>query len=158
MARHNFYSPLSPSLPPTAASVPIALAQTISIELDQGDFSYFEYEIPDEGITLTLRREEGTATLYASTKIRNPNSALYDLIIKGEGQEFVKPLVEDRGVGERKRRELLISPAVIANRTLYVSVEGVGEQVNRFEIEASLGNTGKFSNVYLVKWEKVGTA
>lgn len=119
----------------------ITLAQTISIELEMGEVSYFEYQVPEDGITLTLRRQEGTASLYASDKLQNPNSAFYDYRIDGEGQVYVDPeelLVST--ASDRRKRE---SVTLIGNTTLYVSVEGIGDVINTFEIEATLGNTGK---------------
>lgn len=106
-----------------------------------GEVSFFEYQVPEEGITLTLRRQQGSATLYASNKLQNPNSALYDYRIDGEGQVYVDPEeLLSVAVSNRRKRE---SVTLLGNvTTLYVSVEGIEDVINSFEIEASLGNTG----------------
>ena len=99
-----------------------------------GEVSFFEYQVPEEGLTLTLRRLEGTANLYASNKLRNPNSAFHDYRIYGEGQAFVD-------LGELLSGEGGV--VLLGNTTLYVSAEGIGDLINSFEIEATLGNTGQ---------------
>lgn len=114
-----------------AATVPVAIAQTISIELDQGELSYFEYQIPDEGMTVILRRKQGSASLYASNKVQNPNAAFFDYIIEEEGDFFV-----DLG--------LLLSGGgvtVFSNTTLFVSVEGISDVVSSFQILTTVGNS-----------------
>lgn len=125
-----------------AATVPVFLAQTIIIELAMGEVSFFEYQVPEEGLTLTLRRLEGTANLYASNKVRNPNSAFHDYRIDGEGRAFVDlgELLGGEGDGRRRRRQSGV--VLLGNTTLYVSAEGIGDLINSFEIEATLGNTG----------------
>ena len=111
--------------------------------------SYLEYTVPEGGMTLTLLRQEGTVSLFASNKIQNPNSAFYDYHINGEGQVFVD--LEDLP-GERERRQagndaeggVIIGDSVITLREgdlLFVSLEGIGAATNTFQIEASLGNT-----------------
>ena len=125
---HNFLNLL-------AAAVPIAIAQTINIELDFRETSFFEYEVPDEGMTVTLVRQEGTASLFASSRVQNPNSALYDYRIDGEGEVFVD--LEEL-IGERERRE---SGSEGGPTMLFVSVEGAGMETNSFQIMTSAGNT-----------------
>lgn len=115
-----------------------------------GEVSYFEYQVPEEGITISLRRQEGSASLFASNKLQNPNAAFYDYRIDGNGEVFVD-LEELLGGGDgsssqeeeedkRKRREVEVR--LIGNTTLYVSVEGIGDTLNVFQIETSFGNTG----------------
>ena len=129
------------------------IAQAISVEVDQGDMSFFEFEIPEEGMTLSLERQENFATLYASTSVRNPNSALYDYRIDGEGEIFVEPgslRSQDR---QRRQSELGSGSAGAMGSIgqLFVSVEGIENGTNSFQINTSVGNTIEIASKSLVK-------
>lgn len=127
------------------ASVPVPVDQVISLMLEEGDVSFFEFQLPVEGMTVSLLRQEGSASLFASDKVRIPNSAFYDYRIDGDGEVFVdleELLGEDGGAGQRRKRSEDIE-IVFSNTTLFVSVEGTGE-INTFQIRTSVGNTGMF--------------
>jgi hypothetical protein len=96
--------------------------------------------IPEEGITVSLLRQEGSAVLYASGRVRNPNSAFYDFRIDSEGEVYVDPqeLFGDRG---RRDSEDESSDSEGGLNMLYVSVEGMGSEINSFQITTSTGNT-----------------
>lgn len=126
-----------------AASVPVPVDQIISLTLEEGDVSFFEFQLPVEGMTVSLLRQEGSASLFASDKVRIPNSAFYDYRIDGDGEVFVdleELLGGDGGAGQRRKRSEDIE-IVFSNTTLFVSVEGTGE-INMFQIRTSVGNTG----------------
>ena len=89
-----------------------------------------------------LTRQEGAAILFASNKVRNPNAALHDYRIDGQGEVYI-----DQGElsdNSRKRRQ---AEGVVdtVNLNLFVSVEGVGSGKNSFQILAQSGNTVLFS-------------
>lgn len=87
-------------------------------------------------MTVTLLKQEGSTTLYASGKLQNPNSALYDYRIDEEGEVFV-----DLGelIGGREKREVIAG--TVNGTVLYISVKGVGDEVNSFQIQTASGNT-----------------
>lgn len=111
-----------------------------------GRVSYFQYELPEEGMTLRLNVAAGRVVLYASTRIPNPNSALYDIRIETDSTEdvFVRPedLVQNDGVirvGRRKRLE----GGGQGNSTgtmIYVSIEGLRDD-NSYILETTFGDT-----------------
>ena len=107
--------------------------------------SHFQYLVPEEGITFTLIRQEGSASLFASNKIQNPNTALYDYRIDGAGEVFVD--VEEL-LGDRERRDVESvdgdggdTVSLSGGELLFVSVQGTGKTTNSFQIQTSLGNT-----------------
>ena len=83
-------------------------------------------------MTVTLMREQGSASLFASNKVRNPNSAFYDYRIDGDGQVYID--LEDL-LRNRERRD------AENGNLLFVSIEGIGNQTNTFQITTSAGNT-----------------
>lgn len=124
----------------SAAAVPVAIAETINIRLDFKETAFFEYEIPEEGMTVILLRQEGTASLFASNRVRNPNSAFYDYRIDGEGEVYVdlQELLRDR---ERRDSESDDSRDGSDSNMLFVAVEGIEMETNSFQIRTSAGNT-----------------
>lgn len=128
-----------------AAAVPVEITRTINIELDLGETSFFEYQVPEEGMTVTLLRQQGSASLFASNKVQNPNSAFYDYRIDGEGEVFVDL---QELLGDREKRDLESDDddddgAKRISSVLFVSVEGIGNTTNSFQIRTSTGNTGE---------------
>ena len=103
--------------------------------------SYFEFQLPVDGLTISLMRQQGSVSLFASDKLRNPNSAFYDYRIDDEGEVFV----DYELLAKRQRRD--VSEVTISNSTLFVSVEGIAN-ISNFQIVASLGNTISKSNKY----------
>lgn len=125
---------------PHAAAVLIPIDQTVNIRLDLGETSFFEYQIPEEGMTVTMLRQEGTASLFASSRVRNPNSAFYEYRIDNEGEVYIdlQELFGDREERDSDRED---SDDGSARNILHVSVEGTGMEINSFQIRTSAGNT-----------------
>ena len=124
-----------------AATVPIAVSQPINIRLDFQETSFFEYSIPEEGITVKLLQQEGTASLFASSRVRNPNAAFYDFRIDGKGEVFVDP-TELFGDWERRNSDSDVGDDGSGLNMLF---EGTGRETNSFQILTSTGNTvGEF--------------
>ncbi len=119
------------------AIVAIEITQIINIEVAQGNVAFFELELPEEGLTISLVKQEGNADLYASDKIRNPNSAFYDFRIEEEGEIYVNEEVLNDLL---QKREVVVN-FNITNTTLFVSIEGIGEN-NVYQIRTTFGNTG----------------
>ena len=82
--------------------------------------------------------------MYASDKIRNPNSAYYDFRYDSQvdvGGFFVSPdMLRDRN--PRRTRRITES---FSNTTLFVSIEGVQES-NAFTLSTSFGDNCKCLN------------
>ena len=120
-----------------AATVPVDIGQILTIGLTEGQQSFFEFDIPKEGVTISLRRQEGRMTLFASDKIQNPNSAFYDYRIDNEGEIYIDSL--SLFLNKYQKRQ---SSEALLNLTLYVSVEGTGtDEINNFQLWTSKGDT-----------------
>lgn len=137
---HTYCS--SSSSPAVPARVFVEDMVEVSTQL-LGRVSYFQYELPEEGMTLRLNVAAGRVVLYASTRIPNPNSALYDIRIETDSTEdvFVRPedLLRSGGVGRRKRLE----GGHGGNSTgtmIYVSIEGLRGN-NSYILETTFGDT-----------------
>lgn len=146
-------------LPPSLA-VPARVFVEEMIEVSTqllGRVSYFQYELPEEGMTLRLNVAAGRVVLYASTRIPNPNSALYDIRIETDSTEdvFVSPedLVQNDGVirvGRRKRLE----GGGQGNSTstmIYISIEGLRDN-NSYILETTFGDTSTCKLMILHTW------
>ena len=118
-----------------------------------GTVSYFQYELPDEGMTLRLNVAAGRVVLYASARVQNPNSALYDVRLETESNEdvFLSPsdlqtgggLLGGSVVGAGKRRrdsEDSGEEGDLAVTMIYVTVEGL-EKNNSYVLETTFGDT-----------------
>lgn len=111
------------------------IAQLLNIEIGESQVSFFEFELPNEGMTISLRRQTGRMMLYASSKVQNPSSAFYEYRIQNEGEVYIDPY--RLFFNKFQKRE---TTGIVLNTTLYVSVEG-GDTSNKFQIRTSLGNT-----------------
>lgn len=113
-----------------------------------GSVSYFQYELPEEGMTLRLNVAAGRVILYASTRIPNPNSALYDIRIETDSTDdvFVTPedlLQNDGFIGVGRRKRLEGEGGRQRNSTgimIYVSIEGLRGN-NSYILETTFGDT-----------------
>ena len=102
--------------------------------LDGGEVSFFEYLLPAQGMTIVLEVEEGgSAALYASSQLMNPNSAFYDYMIETDSSAdiYLDPSAFDNSWVVKRQA---------ANLTVYVSIEGVG-QTNPFSLTTTFGDT-----------------
>ena len=129
-----------------AASVFIEEDVMVATQL-LGTVSYFQYELPDEGLTLRLNVAAGRVVLYASTRIRNPNSAVYDIRLETDATEDVFVSPDDlimTGVGTaiegRRKRNIEKGERDSAVVMIFVTVEGL-EKNNSFILESTFGDT-----------------
>lgn len=128
---------------------PVRVEQQIQVTAQMAKVTYFQYQLPEEGMTVRLRVESGQAVLYASHRIRNPSSAFYDFRLQtgSTADVFVDPVELEGGVGatraevagRRKRRQEEGSRG-FTNTTLYVSVEGLQDD-SRLVLETTFGDT-----------------
>ena len=119
------------SVPHFPASVLIKVSQSVATSLNEGTRLFFEIPIPEEGVTVFVISLEGSATVYASTGTRSPNSALHDFRIDDEGEMFVEKQ------NSHQRRQLIGEGS---NSTLlFLSVEG-NENGTNFYLSTSMGN------------------
>ena len=118
------------------------VGQILNIRLTEGQVSFFEFELPEEGMTISLHRQEGRMTLYASDKLRNPNPAFYDYHIMNEGEIYVD-INPSKPITKREQPD-----EILLNVTLYMSVKGTGE-TNNFKIYTYKGDTtsGKYCSI-----------
>ena len=116
-----------------------------------GQVSYFQYQLPEEGMTLRLNVAIGRTVLYASTRITNPNSALHDihLVTESSADVFVSPAdllrelgdMELGGVGRGRRSNVEEEgEGVFTDVTVFVTVEGL-QGNNSFVLETTFGDT-----------------
>ena len=117
-----------------------------------GHVSYFQYELPEEGMTLRLKVEMGRVVLYASTRIPNPNSALYDIRLETSSTEdvFLSPedlLTSEGGMGRRSTemagsagRKRSVEGRGATNTTIFVTTEGLKGD-NSYVLETTFGDT-----------------
>ena len=119
---------------------PIDIETEIEGILTLGDNSFFQFQLPTSGMTLRLEGESGRSVMYASDKVRNPNSAFHDYRYDSRsdrGGLFVSP--EMLMGGPRGKRQLASN---LTDTTLYVTVQGL-EDRNVFTLLTTFGNTCK---------------
>ncbi len=131
---------------------PIDILEEIEGILFLGDSSFFEFQLPVAGMTLRLESQSGRSVMYASSKIRNPNSAFYDF--RYDSQEDAGGLfVSADMLGGGVRRKRLVGESVTSNfmdTALYVTVQGL-EDRNVFTMLTTFGNTCKCTS-YSYQW------
>lgn len=128
-----------------AVPAPVDIDLEIEGTLLQGVTSFFQFQLPSSGMTLRLASQSGRSVMYASSKIRNPNSAFHDFRYDSgadAGGLFIDPgmLLDDA----RKRRNT--NGMIVRNftdTTLYVTVQGLDNR-NMFTLVTTFGNTCEY--------------
>ena len=105
---------------------------TVSDTVEGGKLKYFKYPFPDEGLTIKLYVDEGSAVLYASDIIQTPNEALYNWKIETDGYSDV--FLDPTDLGRP-----------IMGDSVFVSIEGL-QASNSFLINATFGDTSTNCN------------
>ena len=126
------------------ASVRVKVPQGIVTIMNRGARLSVEVPIPVEGMTITMWRIEGSATLHASKSMHNPNSAFYDYKIVDEGELFVESL------HDRQKRQIEEGSN---NTLLFVSVEG-HENGTHFHLNTSVGNTIEIGECMMLQFKR----
>ena len=115
----------------------------------EGQISYFQYQLPEEGMTLELTVTKGRAILYASTKISNPNSAFHDFSFETDSSVdvFLSPedLVKsdnniDIGINKRDVEEEEQRKRNFTDIKVFVSIEGLDKN-NSYVLDTTFGDT-----------------
>ena len=127
-----------------AAPVAAFVEEDIQVSTQlRGTVSYFQYELPEEGMTLRLNVEKGRVVLYASSKIPNPNSAFYDFSLETDSSEDVYLSPEDflaGGGGERLGRSQAETDEDKSRTMIFITIEGL-EEDNSYVLETTFGDT-----------------
>lgn len=139
---------------PTIHTVPafIPIEQPIESDLDGGEFVFFQFQFPSDGMTIQLQRQRGSVTLYGSFDLRNPNSAFHSFKIESSGDMFVAPEDGDQTSNSDQGRTKRLAKRLVSgdtsrqftNTTLFVSVEGKQDS-SSFILETTFGDTCKFT-------------
>ena len=102
--------------------------------LERNQAAFFQYTLPEEGLTLRLEVEIGLIVLFASNKIRNPNEAFYDWRLETRSSTDIYISLE--GISPIGKRQVLQS----VNTTIFVSIEGQS-LINNFTLNTTYGDT-----------------
>lgn len=115
------------------------IAEAFMGTLEQNQVAYFQFTLPDEGLTLKLEVQTGLVILYASNKIQNPNEAFYDwrLETSSSTDVYISPddLEESSSLTKRQVLQSL-------NTTIFISIEGQSG-INNFTLNTTYGDTAQ---------------
>lgn len=111
--------------------------------LDIGESIRYQYQLPEDGMTIMICVRNGNIVLYASTKTTSPNSAFYDYKLDVSGQSSKDEVCDDVYIDSStgRKRDLSSEPA---NITLYVSLNG-RDDYNEFFFNSTVGDTSSGS-------------
>ena len=129
---HQFYCLLSFSF---LASAIGEIGQLFMSTLEQNQTAFFQYTLPEEGLTLKLVVETGLIVCFASNRIENPNEALYDFRVETSSSADVY-ISLDNLQGN--------------SSTIHISIEGQSG-INNFTLNTTSGDTttGTYVTDYL---------
>ena len=102
------------------------IAQPFISTLDRNQAAFFQYTLPEEGLTLRLEVEVGFIVCFASNRIQNPNEAVYDFRVETSSSA-----------------DVFISPdnfEANSSTTIFVSIEG-RSALNNFTLNTTSGDT-----------------
>ena len=112
------------------------IGQPFISTLEQNQTAFFQYTLPEEGLTLKLEVETGLIVCFASNRIENPNEALYNFRVETNSSADVY-ISLDNLQGN-------------SSTTIYISCEG-RSGVNNFTLNTTSGDTttGTYETNYL---------
>ena len=104
--------------------------------LEQNQTAFFQYTLPEEGLTLRLEVETGLIVCFVSNRIENPNEALYDFRVETSR-------ISDVYISLDNLQEN-------SSTTIYISCEG-RSGINNFTLNTTSGDTttGTYVTDYL---------
>lgn len=134
----------------------IPIEQPIESDIDAGEFIFFQFQLPLDGMTIQLQQQRGSVTLYGSFDIQNPNSAFHSFRIESSGDMFIplgdsdQPQSADRRRSKRTVKRIAEdeSSREFSDRTLFVSIEGE-QDFSSFILETTFGDTCKLSQKFV---------
>ena len=113
--------------------------QVVSSQLGQGQVSFFQFSLPEEGMTLRIDMTSGSVVMYGSSRIRNPNEAFHDFRLTNRNPEiFLHTGFFHRSNSPIGKRQAPITN--ITNITIFISIEGQSA-VNNFTLNTTIGDT-----------------
>ena len=115
------------------------IGQTIESMLDEGELSFFQFSLPAQEMTFQLQVQQGRVVMYASSKIRNPSAALYDVQLETDStaSAYLDPSdFEDNGPDPSSKKRQ--ATAMFTNTTIFVSVEGL-DNISNFILDTAFG-------------------
>lgn len=107
--------------------------------MEGGKENYYEFDVPEEGLTLKIDVIEGFVVVYVSTSISNPNAAYYDykLVTNTTIDIFITN-------EKRKRRQTGTDPPTDppTDKALkvYLTIEGISP-LNHFVLDTTFNDT-----------------
>ena len=107
------------------------IAEPFISTLEQNQVAFFQFVLPEEGLTLRLEVHIGLVVLFASNKIQNPNEAFYDWKLETSSSADVYISLE----GITKQQVLQFT-----NTTIFISIKGQSG-VNNFTLNSTSGDT-----------------
>ncbi len=128
----------------------IPIEQPIESNIDAGEFIFFQFQVPLDGMTFQLQQQRGSVTLYGSFDIQNPNSAFHSFRIESSGDMFVslgdgnQSPSADGQPSKRMVKRLAEDGSLreFSDRILFVSIEGQ-QNSSSFILETTFGDTCK---------------
>lgn len=114
-------------------------ANTTRGSLDQGEQVRWQFDVPEEGITFSLRVEQGRMVMYASTQTTSPSEAFYEWKAETSSSTwvFIKPTSQDAHMKHNSEINNLIKRAI----PVYMALIGLNEK-NTFALKR-----GEFSHL-----------
>ena len=119
---HQFYCLLSSLF---LASAIGEIGQPFISTLEQNQTAFFQYTLPEEGLTLKLVVETGLIVCFASNRIEIPNEAFYDFRVETSSSADVYINLDNLQDN---------------SSTIYISIEGQSG-INNFTLNTTSGDT-----------------
>ena len=107
------------------------IAEPFISTLEQNQVAFFQFILPEDGLTLRLEVRIGLVVLFASNKIQNPNEAFYDWKLETSSSADVYISLE--GITKQQIQQFV-------NTTIFISIRGQSG-VNNFTLNSTSGDT-----------------
>lgn len=117
------------------ASVQADINTTYSGDLDNSESRSFEYEVPEEGITVQVEVMMGSVTMYGSYSNPNPSPIWYDFLVQNIQQN--KDIFTPHPTTSSSRRKRRQTGQVVV---FYCTLIGAAPQDNTFTLNAVNGS------------------
>ena len=107
--------------------------------LTQGEVTFLQMTLPEDGLTITIDVDEGSVVMYGSDKIQQPNEALHDFKLTNDKPEIYltkETFIKNTNTTVSKREATTDSTGI----NIYISIEGES-MINNFTLNTTIGDT-----------------
>ena len=115
------------------------VGEAVTSSLTQGEVTFLQMTLPEDGLTISIDVDEGSVVMYGSDKIQQPNEAFHDFKLTNYRPEIYlteETFGKNTNITVSKQEATTDSTGI----TIYISIQGQSV-INNFTLNTTIGDT-----------------